>query len=278
MAFYKHTNTCNTLRCINQLLTVVISLACLNVSAADIAREKTIANAINDSLVIGESVTLTAGSVEFIGLINDDTPMKAKGTVILLHGMGAHPNMAQVIQPLRSNLTEHGWVTLSIQLPVLANDAKRSDYMPLVKEAAPRIAAALSYIDSKHPKPFIIVGHSLGALMATSFLANEKNNVSNAIVAIGLPTFKTELTEASTPDLLKKIDIPLLDIYGSQDLPSVKQMAATRKQLFIKNNPANRQVEITGADHFFNGLDDTLSGSIHGWLVNTLKDLGKPSS
>ncbi len=43
---------------------------------------------------------------------------------LLAHGIGIHPNWEQVIQPLRVALSEQGWNTLSIQMPVLANEAK----------------------------------------------------------------------------------------------------------------------------------------------------------
>jgi hypothetical protein len=39
----------------------------------------------------------------------------------------------------------------------------------------------------------------------------------------------------------------------------------------MKNNPLSRQVEISGADHTFTGLDDTLVRSIHSWLIHTLE-------
>jgi hypothetical protein len=38
--------------------------------------------------------------------------------------MGAHPDWPEVIQPLHSGLPESGWTTLSVQMPILANDAR----------------------------------------------------------------------------------------------------------------------------------------------------------
>ena len=57
---------------------------------------------------------------------------------MVVHGLGIHPNWAQVIQPLRVALSEKSWHTLSMQMPVLANDKEASEYMPLLKQGDER--------------------------------------------------------------------------------------------------------------------------------------------
>jgi alpha/beta superfamily hydrolase len=119
--------------------------------------------------------------------------------------------------------------------------------------------------------PCVLIAHSLGAIMAANFLANQEKATCDAVVLIGLPTLPSELPEAYSIELIKKIDIAMLDIYGSQDLNSVKKLAPTRKLTLKKNNPLNRQIEISGADHAFTGLDETLVRSIHSWLSYVFK-------
>jgi len=189
-----------------------------------------------------------------------------------LHGMNSNPNAPQIIHPLRSQLAEKGWVTASIQLPLAAVDASINDNLTLIKESYPRIRATLSHMhENFQNRPCVLIAHSLGAIMATSFLAEQKELACDALVLIGLPKLTSELPEANSNKLLKKIGIPTLDIYGSQDLDNVKSMAATRKLILMKTNTLNRQIEISGADHAFNGLDETLVLAIHGWLLHTFE-------
>lgn len=237
--------------------------------AADMAREKNIADAIKDSLIVGDVVMLKAGDTEFIGLLNKESDVETKGSTLILHGMGSNPNAPHVIHPLRDNLAEYGWATLAIQLPVLSHGAPIEDYLTTLKDNNPRIEAALSYLKENFKnKPCTMVAHSLGAIMAVQFLASKEQLACDALVIIGLPTLPSDSDETNTIALLKKLNIPVLDIYGSQDLTSVTQLAPTRKKILMKNNPVNRQQETEGADHLFSGLDESLALSIHSWLTS----------
>jgi len=249
---------------------------CLLVSgvalSSDLEREKRIAESIKDSIVIGDVVALSAGSVEFIGLINNEEPEHLRGSVIILHGMGSNPNAPQIVQPLRSQLAELGWATASIQLPIAAQGASIDDNLALIKESGSRIQSILGHMNENFQgKPCVLIAHSLGAVMVTHFLASQEKLACDALVLIGLPTLASDLPEAQSSEHLKKITIPTLDIYGSQDLDNVIQTAPLRRLALMKNNPLNRQVEISGADHVFNGLDETLARSIHSWLAHTFK-------
>jgi len=256
----------------NILIFLFCSLLSANISASDTEREKHLADSIKDSIVVGEIVSLQATDGEFISLINNEEPDKPRGSVIILHGMGSNPNAPQVIYPLRNQLAKLGWVTATIQLPVLAKGASIDEYLKLIPVSESRIQSSLNYMrENFKNRPCVIVAHSLGAMMAVNFIAKQQKLVCDALVLIGLPTLPSDLPEAQSLELLKKIKIPTLDIFGSQDFDSVRGMAATRKLNFVKNNPLNRQVEISGADHAFNGLDETLVHSIHGWLIHTFK-------
>jgi len=255
-------------------LFIFLFLTCVQstVLAADIAREKRIADNIRDSILVGEVVDLKAGADDFIALVTNNEPANPRGSIIILHGMNSNPNAPQIIHPLRSQLAESGWVTASIQLPLAAADASINDNLALIKESHPRIRTTLSYMhENFQNRPCVLIAHSLGAIMATSFLAEQKELACDAMVLIGLPKLTSDLPEADGNKLLKKVGIPTLDIYGSQDLDHVKSMAASRKLILMKTNKLNRQVEIAGADHAFNGLDETLVRAIHSWLLHTFE-------
>ncbi len=62
-----------------------------------------------------------------------------------------------------------------------------------------------------------------------------------------------------------KIGVPMLDLYGSEDLPVVVKTAGDRKKAGTSNSNY-QQVEVNGADHFFDGEEDLLMEQILGWL------------
>jgi len=257
---------------IHLIVLVFCALFNLVASAADLEREKRLADKIKDSLIVGEIASLQANGDEFIALINNQEPAQPRGSIIILHSMGAHPNSPQIIHPLRNQLADLGWVTAAIQLPVLAVDATIDDYLKQIKPGAARIQSSLDYMRHQFKnRPCVLVAHSLAAIMAVNFMAQQQKLACDALVLIGLPTIASDLPEAQSLELLKKISIPILDIYGSQDLNSVKEMAPTRQLTLLKGSPLNRQVEIPGADHTFNGLNDTLVRSVHSWLIHTFK-------
>lgn len=254
-------------RLFHYLLIAICISASSAALASDMAREKRMADSIKNSLVIGEIVMLQANGDEFLTLINNEEPGKIRGSVIILHGMGSNPNAPQIIQPLRSQLAELDWITASIQLPIAAKDASIKDNLALIKQSAPRIQAALDYMRNNYKDtPCVLIAHSLGAIMAVDFLASQKKLPCDALVLIGLPTLPSDLPEANAIESLKKISIPTLDIYGSQDLDSVKKLAPIRRVTLKKNNALNRQIEMSGADHVFTGLNSALTLSIHNWL------------
>lgn len=110
----------------------------------DYARERRIANEIVEAILDGEPVVLQAENREFLGIHTRSVRLPARGAVIILHGRGMHPDWGEVVQPLRVGLSESGWDTLSLQLPVLANGAKYYDYVEIFDRAHPRIEAAIA--------------------------------------------------------------------------------------------------------------------------------------
>jgi pimeloyl-ACP methyl ester carboxylesterase len=242
-------------------------------SASDIAKEQRWAKQLRDQLVVGEPLQITpspqgAGQPNFFALLSPAaSPTKIRrGGVILLHGLGAHPDWPEVIAPLRAGLPEAGWTTLSIQLPIRPNEAEFTDYLPLFPEANTRISAAVSYLQKQGLLNIVLVGHSLGAAMGANFLA-QKAPGSDAITAfVGIGMNRAPGTVAHTPDALAKITLPVLDIYGELDLRGVLDSARARARSQT-DNTAYRQMSIPGADHFFQGLDETLVKRVSSWLT-----------
>ncbi len=244
----------------------LLLLFCNLAPASDLARERRIAEQIEDAILVGEPVRLQAGDLDFLAIHAPANRGSPRGAVILLHGMGANPDWTDVIQPLRSELPEHGWETLSLQMPVASTDAPSKAYLALIPEAGPRIGAAVSFLKQGGVSNMVLIGHSLGARMGAEYLAQGAVPEIRAFVAIGMSARK-DRPNSGTLGALQGIGIPVLDIYGSRDLDSVLQSAPARAAAARKaNNAEYRQTEIAGADHFFHGLEDTLVARVNAWL------------
>jgi pimeloyl-ACP methyl ester carboxylesterase len=260
------------------LLTALLGLA-LPAMASDILKERRWAEQISDGLLVGEAVNLTAGKDSFLALYTPAGGNERRGGVLLLHGLGAHPDWPDVIAPLRQELPDAGWATLSLQLPILPNDAKFEEYLPLFPAADARISAGIRYLQQQGVTTIALVGHSLGAAMGAHFLADKAagSEMVHAFVGIGMNSHPGSV--AHTPDALAKISLPVLDLYGAQDLLGVLASAKARARAAQQaNNSAYRQVEIPGADHFFRHLDDTLVKRVASWLTHTAAEASSAAS
>ena len=241
-------------------LAVLLAAASFNIFAQpDYAREQRWANEITPAILVGDPVQLALPSGrKFLGIYAPNS--KAQAGVIVVHGLCVHPDWG-LINPLRSLLSEQGYATLSVQMPVLANEARGSDYPPTFPEAAERIAVAVNYLRGKGHKKIAIVSHSLGARMANVFLNQSEAPAINAWVAIGLSG------EYTQPEMLK---VPVLDLYGEKDLPAVLDNASKRAAA-IRKIRGSAQISVAGADHFFNGMDNELVRNVKLFLDRATK-------
>lgn len=225
----------------------------------DYAREQRWADEITPAIVIGDPVRLQLKSGwRFLALWTPNA--KATAGVILVHGLGLHPDWG-LINQLRTQLADQGYATLSVQMPVLAVDAKADQYPPLFPEAAERLAAAVAFLRGKGLKKLAIVSHSMGARMTNHFLIHTGEARVDAWVAIGI------LGEYAVPASFKA---PVLDLYGEKDYPSVLANAAKRAAA-IKTVRGSGQVQVAGADHFFAGMENELVRQARLFLDRRLK-------
>ena len=209
-----------------QLFFVCIPLLAWNAYASDLAKEKRWADQVVDAIIDGDAVWLDDRKSKFLGIYTE-AEEASKRAVIVMHGTGIHPDWQQVVQPLRVGLTEQGWNTLSIQMPILANEAEHEDYAPLYDEVAPRIEAAIAYLKGNNAKQIVLIGHSQGASMAAYYLSKKKQDV-NGFVAIGLSGYGSDVRMNGARSI-EKIKIPMLDLYGDEDLEGILASTKARK-------------------------------------------------
>jgi alpha/beta superfamily hydrolase len=167
-----------------------------------------------------------------------------------------HPDWA-LIGALRSGLADQGYTTLSVQMPVLAANALGEGYPELFPDAAERLQAAVEFLKSKGQRKIAIASHSMGARMTNFFLAGSPGNGVDAWIAVGISN-----GEFAEPG---KLHLPVLDIYGERDLPRVLQRAEARAAV-LKTLQGSAQIEMAGADHYFDAHESELVSQVRQFL------------
>jgi pimeloyl-ACP methyl ester carboxylesterase len=236
------------------------------VLAADLQREERWANQVIDAILVGEPEWLAIEDHKFLAIYTAGESETPRGAVILVHGLGVHPDWPDVINPLRERLPEHGWATLSLQMPVLNAGAEIDEYFPVFPEALPRIDAGVRFLKDKGFKTIVIAGHSLGSQMAAYRLSQAGDAGLQGFIAIGMSGRERE-GHGSTLDYLATINVPTLDIFGEHDLDTVNASSAARASAAKRaGNSDYVQVEVEGADHMFQGYDEPLVAEVVKWL------------
>jgi len=236
--------------------------------ASDLAKEQRWADQIVDSLITGDAEWLPVGDLKVLSIYTPSETEPVSGAAIILHGIGIHPDWPDVIHPLRTRLPDAGWATLSVQMPILPNEANGIDYLPLLPEVLPRIDAAIDFLQAQGINNIVIIAHSLGTVMTSYYLNKQPTSKVRAVVGISMTEIDTD-NQMSNVAMLKNITIPVLDIHGSLDEEHVRDYSQQRQQSAMSaNNPAYQQAVIKEANHFYNGKDDKLLEVIQDWISN----------
>jgi len=241
------------------------------VFASDLQKEIRMKEQVADYIMHGDAVMLEdkVAQHKFFSIFTESEADVTKGAAIIMHGRGYHPDWPELVHPLRTDLPESGWHTLSIQMPVLSNESTFYDYLEILDEAHPRISAAISYLKQKNIHDIVLIAHSCSVHMAIDWLRKYPNAGATAFVGIGMGS-----TDIGQPMLkpfpLQDIKIPILDIRGEDDYPAVKAKAPKRlERIKQAGNPKSDQRVVPKSDHYFTARGDALLAEIADWL-NTL--------
>lgn len=241
---------------------LLVLVVCSSVGASDLAKEGRWADQIVDALLDGEAVTLNDGRADFLAIETESATPDARRAVVVMHGTGVHPNWPTVVQPLRVRLTEAGWHTLSIQMPVLANEAEHAEYAAIYDWVPGRIDAAVDYLREKGIETVVLAAHSQGATMAVYYLSQAPRQVEG-LIAVGM-SGGIAGGPMDTLAQLPALKLPTLDLYGSEDLPEV---IASSDQRAAQAGGDYTQQRVAGADHFFDGEETQLLDAVTAWLA-----------
>ncbi|MEO5701972.1 MAG: DUF3530 domain-containing protein [Casimicrobiaceae bacterium] len=225
--------------------------------APDQARETRWAEEILPSLMVGAPVYLaTPRRAKVLALLTTAVGTE-KARVILVHGLGVHPDFG-MIGELRGLLADAGYTTLSVQMPVLAADAARDDYVAVLPDAAQRLDGAVAFLRARGSGKIIVVSHSMGATMADAWRARVEPAIDGWVSVGMLVPFTTSPR------------VPVFDVIAEHDFPQVLDAAPARKARL----PADRcsaQTTIAGADHYFGRYEQPLAAAIEAFLGRVAK-------
>lgn len=245
-----------------KLLFLTLLLLVGSSHASDVEKEQRWADQIVDALLDGEEAWLKSGKDEILSIYTEADEASEKA-IIVVHGTGVHPDWDQVVKPVRVEMISYGWNTLSVQMPILANEATYEEYVPLYPEIPARLKAAEEFLSEKGMKEIVYVSHSQGATMTAYYLAGNQS-AAKAFVAIGMGATQKD-SELNSADSLKSITIPVLDLYGENDLPGV--LATVEKRAAgAAHNTAYVQQLVPVAGHFWDNENEQLIGAIQTWL------------
>jgi pimeloyl-ACP methyl ester carboxylesterase len=234
--------------------------------ASDYEREARFAELVKSQLVVGDAVTLApppgspANFRPFLGLY-------AKGkadlpALVLAHGVGNHPDEG-LTGSLRQRLHDMGYTTLAIQLPIGAKEATLDDYYPaLFPEASSRLQAASAWLKTKGHTKVVLISHTMGSWMANVYLdqqaARDNFSAYQAWVCISLT--------GGYSFGVRNYPLPVLDVYGEQDIPVTVSAAWRRAGLLRLAATGSRQVMIAGADAQWRGKEQAAADAIAEFL------------
>lgn len=221
-------------------------------AGADYVREQKWADEVVPGIVVGDPVYLELSTGhKFLTLLTEAS--QAKVGLVVIHGIGIHPDWGMV-GTLRSQLAEQGYTTLSVQMPVLANEAKSEEYDALFNEAAERIDIAVDFLKAKGYQKVAIVSHSMGSAMSHYYVEKSQSKLF-AWASLGIGHGYTYAS----------IHIPVLDLYGQNDLAPVLKLAKQRAAS-LKGRSQSKQVMVMKSDHFYNNHETEMVHEVKQFL------------
>lgn len=215
-----------------------------------------------------------ANAGKFLSLYQRDNSGHQQGAAVILHEAGTHPAWPEVVDPLRRMLPEHGWSTLSLQIPAQGETPEAIEPSALDAKVAGRITTAIGFLNDKGITNIVLIGYGLGAQLALNFVEQYPEAGIKALISIS-PHDKGIAEQANSQPSFKTA---MLDIYAERDLPIVLKTVAdhslaARRAGLARTSDASplekgsyRLLLISTADHGFRGYEDPLVKHLLGWL------------
>ena len=244
---------------------------------------------------MGKPVWLGKGKSRFLAIYQMASTAKVLGAYIILPDSHVNPDASQLISPLRKVLTQYGFSTLSLSLPVITEPSKKkarvaqvsvdtkdeaSDSakgkMPMVDTAfdpseaviAKRIDAAMTFLTKKDYTRIILLGHGTGALWAALYaLKKPTAQELSGMVWLSLTIPANRLDPMALNQAIVNKELPTLDIIGSRQNQAA--LNALKQRIIQAKREENKQYwarVIEGADRHYAHAINPLVKKIRAWL------------
>lgn len=182
-----------------------------------------------------------------------------KNGIILAHGKGKHPTWL-VVDPLRKGINKQlGYHTLSLQMPKGYNHWK--DYAEGFPVAYQTFKEAIAFLKKeKGVSRVFLIGHSMGSRMASAFVSENSDHGLTGLVVAGCRNNGGH--PLSCDGNLQGVTLPVLDVWGANN--GKDSRAASERSGMVSSTYT--QVEISGANHKFEGYENELVDAVASWL------------
>jgi len=182
----------------------------------------------------------------------------SKYGLLLAHGQGKSPTWL-VVDPVRKGIhDELRFHTLSLQMPTGYSNWK--DYVDGFPKAYKTILEAIAYLKEKGVSKIYLFGHSMGARMASAFVSKYPNSELSGLIVAGCRN--NGGAPLACDQNLKMVNVPVLDIWGGNN--GKDSQAASQRSGMVSETYT--QVEISGANHKFEGHEKELVDDVASWL------------
>jgi alpha/beta superfamily hydrolase len=145
-------------------------------------------------------------------------------------------------------------------MPVLNAEATPRDYQAVFPDAIGRIRSSAAWLGQKGYR-IVLASHSMGSAMSNAYYEQTPDSPFAAWVCMGL---------GDRYGAMRNVKVPLLDVYGENDLPSVMR-GDWRRRITVESIQGSQQVMIRQADHFFAGHEKELATLIDGFIRNKVR-------
>ena len=198
-----------------------------------------------DFTLNGKMVHAGTGGVEFD---------HSKPVIMFIHGA----SMDHTIWALQGRyFAHHGYSVLALDLP--GHGASDGPPLESIEEMASWTASA---IDATVERPVVLVGHSLGAIVALETAAQNPGKITAAVLAgIAIPmTVNPELLTQTIDNPIEAIDSIVAWAYsgrsqlGGTAVPGLWMLGGGRK-LIERNAPGQLHADFKACDNYSHGLE-----------------------
>lgn len=183
----------------------------------------------------------------------------SKYGVILAHGRGKYPTW-KVVNPVRKGIHDDlGYHTISLQMPTGYSSGK--EYAAGFPDAYRIIEEAIAYLkNEKGVSTIFLFGHSMGSRMASAFVAEHLDSGLSGLIVAGCRN--NGGYPLACNQNLEMVDLPVLDIWGGKN--GKDSRAASQRSGMASDTYT--QIEISGANHKFEGHEIELVDVVEKWL------------